>query len=243
MRSIEQIIDSQLERWAVERRAEAEAAKHGGRRSKTPHDVPPWIAISRDYGAGGSEVAEVLAEQLGYELFDRKLLDALARESRYRREFLASVDEKGRSTVEAHVDALLHGESFVRSDFLRYLMRVLMTIAEHGHAVVVGRGAAHVLPAEGGVTVRIVAPLEDRVRNVAQRLSIPDTEARLRVHEVDRARADFLRTHFHRAEWRPEDHDLTICTSRVSIEQAVRLVESTLVDRFPKEHARLEKAG
>ncbi|MEZ4648005.1 MAG: cytidylate kinase-like family protein [Candidatus Eisenbacteria bacterium] len=243
MRSIEQIIDSQLERWAVERRAAEEAAKRGGRRSETPREVRPWIAISRDYGAGGSAIAESLAEQLGYELFDRKLLDALARESRYRREFLASVDEKGRSTLEAHVDALLHGESFVRSDFLRYLMRVLMTIAEHGHAVVVGRGAAHVLPAEGGVTVRIVAPLEDRVQNVARRLALPQVEARLRVHEVDRARADFLRTHFHRAEWRPEDHDLTICTSRIPHVEAVHLVESALIARFPKEHRRLEKTG
>ena len=239
MRSIEQIIESQLERWAVGRRAEAESTKQTPSKTPTTPSTRPWIAISRDYGAGGTAIAERLAEQLGYELFDRRLLDVLAHESHYRKEFLASVDEKVRSTVEAHVDALLHGESFLRSDFLRYLMRVVATIGEHGRSVIVGRGAVRILPPEGGLSVRIVAPLEQRVSSVAARLSISHAEARLKVLEVDRSRADFLRTHFHRDSWSAEDHDFTLNTARIGAEEAVRIIESALLARFPQEQARV----
>ena len=39
---------------------------------------------------------------------------------------------------------------------------LVMTIGEHGHAIIVGRGAARILPPEGGLSVRIVSPFERR---------------------------------------------------------------------------------
>lgn len=242
MRSIERIIESQLERWAVERRAQEEAA-HRPQAAPPGARRRPWVSMSRDFGAGGSEIAALLAARLGYELFDRRLLDALAQESRYRLEFLASLDEKKRSVVEAHVDALLHGASFLRSDFLRTLMRVVMTIGEHGHAVIVGRGASLILPREGGLAVRIVAPFERRAEAIAARQSLTLEEARLQVRDVDRARADFLRTHFHLDGWRAEDHDLTIDTRGIAPESAVRIVECALTTRFPEEDGSQRRAG
>lgn len=236
MRSIQRIVDSQVERWSVERRAERERQ---GAADPAPEQFHPWIAIARDYGSGGTVVGQLLAARLGYAFYDREILDAIARESNYRREFIESIDETSRNAIESHVDALLHGESFAPSDFLRYLMRVVLTIGETGRAIIVGRGANHILPASHGLSVRIIAPFEQRAETVARRLSITREAAREKVREIDRDRAEFHRVHFHRSSWSPEDYDLIINLARTAPETSVALIETTLLGRFPEERPSL----
>ena len=231
MRSIQQIINAQVQRWDAERRAQRDLREA----EMEPRQHRPWVTIARDFGSGGSEIAAHLAARLGYDFYDREILDAIAEESNYRTEFLESLDERRRSAVEAHVDALLHGQSYLHSDFLRFLMRVVLTIGKTGHAVLLGRGANYILPADEGVTVRVIAPFEIRVDEVAQRLSISHAEAKARVEAVDQERAEFHRMHFQRSPWRAEDYDLVVNTARVSRGTAVQVIRDTLVGRFPEE--------
>ncbi|MCA9727533.1 MAG: cytidylate kinase-like family protein [Candidatus Eisenbacteria bacterium] len=230
MRSIQQIVDAQAKRWQVERQAETE--RHGA--PTGPEPIRPWITIAREYGSGGTAVGEAIAARLGFQFYDRAILDAIAQESKYRREFVESVDERRRSAIEAHVEALLHGESFARSDFLRYLTHVLLTIGKTGHAVILGREAHLILPAQEGLSVRIVAPFAQRVATVADRLGLSPEDAAEQVRSVDRQRAEFRKVHFHLDAWRTDDYDLVLNMARTSSAGAVALIQTAFFARFPE---------
>lgn len=51
------------------------------------------IAISREYGSGGHEIAKIIADDMGLNLYDRSLLDEIAREKDIKIEYLEKYDE------------------------------------------------------------------------------------------------------------------------------------------------------
>ena len=52
------------------------------------------ICISREFGSGGHEIGKILAEQLGYSFYDRRLLEGAAEKSRIPIEHLERADEQ-----------------------------------------------------------------------------------------------------------------------------------------------------
>ena len=72
------------------------------------------------------------------------------------------------------------------------MIRVLLAVAARGDAVIVGRGAGFLLPAESTVHVRVIAPLERRVAYFAQSLRLSREEAAAEVRARDERRAEFL---------------------------------------------------
>ena len=56
------------------------------------------IAISREYGSGGHEIAKIIADDMGLNLYDRSLLDEIAREKDIKIEYLEKYDEKPKKT-------------------------------------------------------------------------------------------------------------------------------------------------
>src|SRR5262245_2625419 len=92
-----------------EREAIAESAERQMRRSLLMHQIDerkeqevslenvrrfgPYIAVSRQAGAGGGRIARLVAEQLGWEVLDKELLDFMAERYRVPRDLLEFVDE------------------------------------------------------------------------------------------------------------------------------------------------------
>ena len=81
--------------------------------------------------------------------------------------------------------------------FIRHLMKVIGTIGRHGSAVIVGRGANFVLPADACLRLRVIAPYEKRVANLARRYQIAEDEARKQVLKTDADRRSFSRKYFY----------------------------------------------
>lgn len=57
------------------------------------------IAISREYGSGGHEIAKIIADDMGLNLYDRSLLDEIAREKDIKIEYLEKYDEKTKKNI------------------------------------------------------------------------------------------------------------------------------------------------
>lgn len=107
---------------------------------------------------------------------------------------------------------------------MQHLVKVVNTIADHGRAVIVGRGANFILPPEERFSVRIVAPLEIRIQNVARAYNVPAEKARKRVIGRESRRSAFIRKSYNADISDPQNYDLTINTGRVRIETAVEAV-------------------
>lgn len=228
MPSVERLINRQLERWNLERRLEREEASEAiGLEPRRP-----WIAISRQAGAGGGEVARRLAQDLGYRLFDREIVEAIAGRSDFRRATIESLDERTRSGLELYVEGMLQGRALEQRDYIRHLIEVVWGIGQHGHAILLGRAAHLILEPSAGLRVRLGAPLEDRVRRMSEAEELTAHEARTRITQLDEERVRFTRQYFHREADRIEDFDLAINTSALGIAGAVRLIERALQEKM-----------
>jgi len=222
---IHHIIDRQVRRWEAEARARRQAIHDPAVQQPS---IRPWVTISRAFGSGGGEIAHRLATALGYQIFDREILDVIVEEGRFRSAILEYLDERDRSSLEIWIQGILHGNLVDKGDYLRTLIGVLGSIAMHGHAIIIGRGANFVLDHRRGVHVRVVAPLPQRVETIGRLRSLSYAEAEKLVLDTDHERAAFIRHHFHRDIDDPLAYDLTVNTGWIGIEGAIALIEHGL---------------
>ena len=113
------------------------------------------------------------------------------------------------------------------------LVRVVATLGERGMAVVLGRGAASILPPARALRVLVVAPEAQRAERMAQAQGIPLGEAVACIASADSARRSALRERFGIAAEDLTHYDLVLNTEALSIEAAAALVVDALRRRFP----------
>ena len=75
--------------------------------------------------------------------------------------------------------------------------KITWRLAHEGSVVIMGRGAqAFLAKWPHTMHVRVVAPVDYRVRKVAQREGITADEADMRIEQIDRQRARYIRRHY-----------------------------------------------
>jgi len=161
------------------------------------------ITIEREYGCGGSVIAEKLAARLGWELLDRSLTDEIARIAQVTR---ATVEQR-----EGHLDPLFYrlGKVFWRGSYERSLpvdeheafdadsmvaivQQVVEQAAATGNCVIVGRGSPYFLRDRADtLRVFLFAPREFKFRRVLTRTK-NEAEANELLDSIDRDRKHFL---------------------------------------------------
>jgi cytidylate kinase len=169
------------------------------------------VTIEREYGSGGGEIAQLLATQLGWKLWDQLLTEEIARlancpkavvevrEERtdplYYRLFKSFLRGSYEGSLNAHKLNVVDSESI-----LKITERVVQHAAKTGNSVIVGRGSQHFLRTRpDALRVFLYAPREDKVRRLLAR-GKSQNDAQQLVDTVDRERADFIQKYFH-VEW------------------------------------------
>jgi cytidylate kinase len=195
-----------------------------------PKAVPPAfiVAVSREAGAQGSAVARAVGERLGWVVYDRELLQHIAEEMGIREELLTSVDEKQRGWLQECVQAIAAVPTVSASAYVRRLVDLLLSLASHGRCVIVGRGAAQILPAETTLRVRLLAPFKDRVRCVQQKQGIDAQRAMNWTEQTDAERSRFVKDHFQKDPTDPRLYDLVLNSSRFSVGECADLIVEAL---------------
>jgi cytidylate kinase len=94
--------------------------------------------------------------------------------------------------------------------------------------VIVGRGAAQVLPPATTLRVRLVGPVKDRIEGIRQRFGITPEEAAAWIEKTDQARARFVKEHFLKDTTDPRSYDLVLNSSRFSIAECAELIVDAL---------------
>jgi cytidylate kinase len=137
--------------------------------------------------------------------------------------------EKERLTgVEEFIASLVKIKYLYPGSDLRHLMRVVGAIAKHGRAVIVGRGANFLIPEDQRLSVRVIAPLDRRVENVAREFGLKLETARKRVVQREAKRRAFIRESFHTNVDDPMHYDMVINTAKISLDSAVGAIVGAL---------------
>src|SRR5262245_30976817 len=206
---------------ALDRQGSPEAGRQPSR--------PPFtIAISREAGALGNSVATEVGRRLGWPVYDRNLLDRIARELRRPPSQLEPVDERTSSWLEDSLASLFDKHHVGPDTYFRYLLAAVRGLGEAGGCVIVGRGANCILPAETTLRVRLVARAEDRARVVARRLGLSSSQAAAWVEKTERERFAFVQDHFKEDPTDPHYYDLVLNMSRLTVDGAAELILETL---------------
>jgi len=216
-RSVEQIIEEQVRKWQITRTEE-----------KKKDERISVITISREAGSGGNILAKRLSDQLEFDLFSQEFIHNMAESASVSVRLLETLDEKGASVLEEWISSIVDKRHLWPDQYLQHLMKIIGTIGKHGRAVIVGRGANFVLPPEKRLSVRVIAPLETRLRNASQKFSLSVDEARSRVLKTESDRKAFIKKYFNDDIRHPLNYDLIINTRMLSIDDAVNSVSGAL---------------
>jgi cytidylate kinase len=173
-------------------------------------------------------VAGRIADRLNLDLFHQEILHEMAKSTKVDERLLETLDEKALTVLQDWISTLVNREHLWPDQYMKHLMNVVLTIGKHGGVVIVGRGANFILPSEGRFRVRIVAPLETRVQNVARAFNVGIDEARRRVLRTESDRRAFVRKYFHADITDPINYDLVINTGSIDVDGAVDSILAVL---------------
>ncbi len=192
------------------------------------------ISISREYGSGGHEIAEMLAKDLGYALYDRNLLDHVAEEHGVAKEVIEKFEEKPRNPllsrrVGQHSNSIAENIAEMQFKFLR-------DKAESGESfIVVGRCAETVLKKYPGlISIFVLGDRDEKIQHVMEKYDLGRQEAISKINRHDKKRKHY---HNHYSDFKWGDsrgYDLCINSSRMGEEVTAEVLKKFIEER--KQH-------
>ena len=216
MSNIDRLITEQVLTWSMN---EAKAKK----KRETPEEWPV-ITISREYGARGRSLANELGRRIGFKVWDKELLSAIAEEAGADERFLSSLDERRRKMIDDALHGSLMGSKHSNTHYFRSLLRVVNTIGAHGKGIIVGRGSNYIIKSPNILRVRIVCPFEERVSRIAKSEDILEKNAQKLITTRDAERDDFIRHYFKRDAGNSKNYDLVLNSAAFNIDQLADMV-------------------
>jgi cytidylate kinase len=197
------------------------------------------ITVSRQFGAGGSEVASRVAAALGWRLVDNELVEQVAARAGLAPEQVAEREERVSTFVErlARTLACASPEVFPppasagevvdvpEADLVKITETVVAEIAAQGRVVLVGRGAPAVLSREtDALHVKLVAPRSFRLKVATERLGCRPEKAGQVLERTDRMRARYLREYYRRDWEDPLNYHLILNTGVLGFDGAADVI-------------------
>lgn len=182
------------------------------------------ISIGREFGSGGYQIGKKLAEKLGYEFFDRNLLDELACKMGVDTNDLSKYDEKPKSFFFSRT---VRGMSNSPEQNIAELQFALLKskAADGDSFVVVGRCADEIFDGLAEVvSVFICADEKDKIKEVTEVFNISDNEAKKKCIRHDKKRRAY-HDYFCKKPWgQIGTYDLCLNSSVLGIDGTVDVI-------------------
>ena len=223
-RSMSSLVEKQMRNWEIAR----------GQASVEPMakelEVCPFVAFSRMVGAGGGVLVRRLAEETGWPLFDREVLQFMAGDDGLRRRLYESLDERDLGFIEESLRGFTTPE-FKRNDYFHRLTEAILALARQGNAIFLGRGADLVFPRDVGLRVRLISLPIACVQRYAEEKNLDTLQAAREVSRIERERTRFLRQYFQADVEAVDRFDLTLNLMTVPPEEAVQILVGLMKSR------------
>lgn len=197
------------------------------------------LTVNREFGSGGGRIAQRIAEQLGWKLLDRDIIDAIAYAAHVTPKVVQRYDEHVQSWLRRLNQQAMRGAAlaagieladnavFDAEAMVRISQKVIEEAWTEGNAVIVGRGSQCVLQHKPDVFHAFVyAPCKERMERLKERLE-PGANIEQRLKTVDGERAKYLQEYYGKNWMNPHLYDLLLCSSAGEAE-TVRVILSAM---------------
>lgn len=192
------------------------------------------ITIARQYGSGGREIGQLLAEKCGFEFYDNNLITMSAQKIGIHPDKLTNADEK---TPNSILYTLAVGSSMysnvqnpsyhpINDKLFLAQSEIIEELADKGDgAVIVGRCADYVLENRSDVVrVFLYADFERRVERIAKRHELTIAEAKPLVVKTDKRRASYYNYYTGQKWGKLENYDMAISTDNHTADEICELI-------------------
>ena len=191
--------------------------------------------IGREFGSGGKQVGEKLAERLGIKLYDKELLQQAAKDSGFCEEIFENHDEKPtNSFLYSLVMDTYSVSGYSAAPFLDMPLNhkvflaqfeTIKKIAEQESCVIVGRCADYALAENPDcINVFIHADMDFRIRNICKKLDVTDNKARDIINKTDKQRASYYNYYTSKKWGDAQSYNLSLDAGKIGIDNCVEMI-------------------
>ena len=185
------------------------------------------IAISREFGSGGRTIGRQVAQELGFEFYDKELIEKVAEESGFDKQY---IEEQGEyapaksSFAYAFIGRDRNGMSI--SDYIWQAQRkIILSLAEKGNCVIVGRCADYILQdREDCLNVFIHADMEKRAERIVKLYGETDKAPKKRLEEKDKKRKVNYRYYTDREWGASQNYHICLDSGEFGIERCAKII-------------------
>lgn len=193
------------------------------------------ITIGRQYGSGGRELGQILAEKLGFDFYDEELVTMAAEKNNMHRDILKAVDEKATKSLLytlvtgsdlRFMHSPMHYEMPINDKLFITQSEIIKGLAEKGSCVIVGRCADYVLrdSKEACVHLFIYADKEKRIDRISQKYDLTREKAKEKIQKIEKTRKSYYNYYSNREWGNVSNYDLCIDSSRLGLEKTADLL-------------------
>ncbi len=197
------------------------------------------ITIGRQFGSGGHDVGEKIAEYFNIPFYDKELVEMAAQKSNISKEALKEVDERATNSFlyslasgnysMRGINAPIYYEMPINDKLFIAQAEVIKEVAKKGSCVIVGRCADYVLENENVdlLNVFIYGSVDYRAKRVMEALDLTQSKARDKVMKTDKQRRTYYDYYTSRDWGVMSNYDICINAEKFGIEGAANLIIST----------------
>ena len=206
------------------------------------------ITISRERGSGGRSIGTRLAQALDMKCLGKEMIFEIAQRAGVATESVEKYDQEHYSKWNLIVDSLrisshfspdyglnfnlsnIEPEIFFTEDrYLKATQEIMRKLASQSRVIFLGRGSQVIFrDRKDALHIRLVAPLELRIKRIAEMLNISIKEAAKNVAEVDKSRDAYLRDFYSVNVNDAKSYHLIINTGFFDYDQTSQLILETI---------------
>ena len=200
------------------------------------------ITIGRQFGSGGREIGELVAEHFGIKCYDKELLSRAAKESGFCEEMIQNHDERPTNSFLYNLVMDTYSFGYNASSFVDmpishkvFLAQfdTIKKIADEGPCVIVGRCADYALSDYDNVlNLFIHADEECKIKRIKERFEDVNTDDKARdmMNKKDKQRQSYYNYYSSKKWGRADSYDLCINSSILGIEGTVNFIIQYIKD-------------
>lgn len=198
------------------------------------------ITISRQFGAGGRTLGEMVAKKLNYSFVDNEIIQMVAKKAKVSTHWVESIEKEAGGKLLKFMTGLVSKNLVERildekrgyideEIFVDLLHKIIVQVADEGNAVILGRGGQYILrDRKDTFHVLLIAHMNDRVHFMEEHYDLSTAQATLAVNREDKRRMNLYRKFGQEDYDNPDLYHLALNMSKLKLEKARDLISDLI---------------
>jgi cytidylate kinase len=185
------------------------------------------IAISREFGSGGRTIGRQLAAKLGIPCYDAELIEKIAKESGFAKEYVAERSEDAGGWFSNALSSRDYNGHSIQDDLWLAQRNVILELAGKESCVIVGRCSDYILKDNPDcLRVFIHADMESRAKRIVEQYGETQNNPKKRLRDKDKRRSAYYQFYTDTKWGDVRNYHVTLDSARLGIDRCVEILAS-----------------